>query len=148
VPIFGQLYLKVVIARFSRTLGALVRTGVPMLQALDVTNKTVRNSVVSRAINNVYSAISEGQSLTEPLKASGVFPPAMIQMMSLGEQSGNLDQMLSEVASFYEREVDYAIKNLTTALEPALLLTMGMMVAFIALSILLPIFNLIKIFRR
>ena len=148
LPFFGQLYLKLIVARFSRTLGALVKSGVPILEALHVTEKTVRNSVISRVIDNIHSAISEGQPLAEPFKASGVFPATVIQMVSLGEKSGKLNQMLIEVAQFYDREVDYTIKNITTALEPLLLLGMGLMVAFIALSVLLPIFNLIKVFRR
>jgi type IV pilus assembly protein PilC len=148
LPLFGQLYLKLIVARFTRTLGALVKSGVSILEALSVTEKTVGNSVISRVIDNIRSAITEGQSLTKPFKASGVFPPTVIQMVSLGEKSGKLDQMLTEVASFYDREVDYTIRNITTALEPLLLLAMGAMVAFIALSVLLPIFNLIKVFRR
>lgn len=148
LPLFGQLYLKLIVARFSRTLGALVKSGVSILEALSVTEKTVGNSVISRVIDNIRSAITEGQSLTEPFKASGVFPATVIQMVSLGEKSGKLDQMLIEVANFYDREVDYTVRNITTALEPLLLLAMGAMVAFIALSVLLPIFNLIKVFRR
>lgn len=148
LPLFGQLYLKLIVARFSRTLGALVKSGVSILEALSVTEKTVGNSVISRVIDNIRSAITEGQSLAEPFKASGVFPATVIQMVSLGEKSGKLDQMLIEVADFYDREVDYTIRNITTALEPLLLLTMGAMVAFIALSVLLPIFNLIKVFRH
>jgi type IV pilus assembly protein PilC len=148
LPLFGQLYLKLIVARFSCTLGALIKSGVSILEALSVTEKTVGNSVISRVIDNIRSAITEGQSLTEPFKASGVFPPTVIQMVSLGEKSGKLDQMLTEVAQFYDREVDYTIRNITAALEPLLLLAMGVMVAFIALSVLLPIFNLIKVFRH
>jgi type IV pilus assembly protein PilC len=148
LPLFGQLYLKLIVARFSRTLGALVKSGVSILEALSVTEKTVGNAVISRVIDNIRLAITEGQSLAEPFKASGVFPPTVIQMVSLGEKSGKLDQMLIEVADFYDQEVDYTIRNITTALEPLLLLGMGLMVAFIALSVLLPIFNLIKVFRR
>jgi len=147
-PLFGELYLKVIISRFSRTLGTLIKSGTPILEALQVTEHTIRNSVVSRVMQNISSAITEGQSITEPFKASGIFPATVVQMVSLGEQSGKLDEMLQEVASFYDTEVDYTIKNITTALEPLLLLTMGAMVAFIALSVLLPIFNLVKVFRR
>lgn len=148
LPLFGQLYLKIIIARFSRTLGTLVKSGIPILEALYVTEKTVGNTAISRIIQNIHSAITEGQSLTEPFKASGVFPPTVVQMVSLGEKSGKLDEMFIELASFYDSEVDYTIKNATTALEPLLLLVMGTMVAFIALSVLLPIFNLIKVFRH
>ena len=147
MPLFGQLYLKVIISRFTRTLGALTRSGVSILEALYVTEKTVANAVISRVIRNIHSSITEGQSLVEPFRASGVFPSAVVQMVSLGEQSGRLDEMLSGVASFYDQEVEYTIRNVTVALEPLLLLAMGGMVAFIALSVLLPIFNLIKVFR-
>jgi len=146
-PLLGEFYLKVIVSRFSRTLGALVKSGVPILEALSVTEKTVTNVVVSGIVQNIRSAITEGQSLTEPFKASGIFPQMMIQMISLGEKSGRLDQMLTEVASYYDREVEHITKNITVALEPMLLLVMGTIVAFIALSVLLPIFNLIKVFR-
>jgi len=148
LPVFGQFYLKVTVARFSRALGALIKSGIPILEALYVTEKVVKNSVISRVIENIRSAITEGQSLSEPFKASGVFPQPVIQMVTLGEKSGKLDQMLLEVSAFYDQEVDYTIKNLTATLEPLLLLVMGGMVAFIALSVLLPIFNLIKVFRH
>lgn len=147
MPLLGDLCVKVIISRFARTLGALIRSGIPILEALDVTARTVKNKVINRAITNIYSAVTEGQPLADPFKASGVFPATVVQMVSLGEKSGNLDKMLFEVAEFYEHEVDYAVKNLTTALEPMLLLAMGLMVAFIALSVLLPIFNLIKVFK-
>lgn len=148
LPLFGQLYLKVAVARFCRGLGELIKSGVPILEALYVTEKVIRNSVIAHVIDNIRSAITEGQSLTAPFKASGVFPPTVVQMVSLGEKSGKLDAMLLEVSAFYDQEVDYTIKNLTSVLEPALLLVMGGMVAFIALSVLLPIFNLIKVFRQ
>lgn len=148
LPLFGELYLNVIVSRMCRTLGAMVKSGVTMLEALYITSKTVRNLVVRRVLENVRSAISEGQPLSEPFRASGVFPQTVIQMISTGEKSGNLDQMLMEISTFYEEEVDYDIKNLTTALEPLLLLVMGAMVAFIALSVLLPIFNLVKVFKH
>lgn len=148
LPVFGELYLNVIVSRMCRTLGAMVKSGVPILAALYVTSKTINNLVVRRVIENVRLSISEGQPLSEPFRASGVFPTTVIQMISVGEKSGNLDQMLLEVASFYEEEVDYAIKNITTALEPMLLIAMGGAVAFIALSVLLPIFNLVKVFKH
>lgn len=148
MPLFGPLYLNVVVSRMCRTLGEMVKTGVPILEVLYVTSKTIDNLVIRRVLENVRLAISEGQPLGGAFKASGVFPSTVIQMISLGEKSGQLDQMLTEVASFYDEEVDYKIKNLTTALEPLLLLVMGSMVGFIALSILLPIFNLVKVFKH
>ncbi|HNX91157.1 MAG TPA: type II secretion system F family protein [Candidatus Omnitrophota bacterium] len=148
LPLFGELYLKVIVSRFARSLGALLKAGVPVLEALSVTEKVIGNSVIVRVVENVRTAVIAGKPLSEPFRASGVFPPTIVQMMTVGEQSGKLDDMLVEVADFYDREVDYSIKNVTTALEPLLLLAMGGMVAFIALSVLMPIFNLIKVFRH
>ncbi len=148
MPLFGQLYLKLMVSRFARTFGALTTSGVSILEALSVTEKTVTNKVITKIIQNIRNAITEGESLTEPFRASGVFPPMVIQMVSAGEKTGKLDQMLSDVATFYDQEVEYTVRNITTALEPLLLLGMGIMVAFIALSVLLPIFNLIKVFRH
>jgi type IV pilus assembly protein PilC len=148
LPLFGQLYLKVVIAQFARTLGGLVRSGVAMVEALNVTEKTVANLVVKNVIRNVRDSIVKGESLSGPFKASGIFPVMVIQMISIGEKTGKLEQMLFDVAEFYDREIEYAIRNMTAVLEPVLLLIMGSMVAFIALSVLLPIFNLIKVFRH
>jgi len=147
VPIFGQLYLKIITSRMTLTLGELIKSGIPILEALSVTEKTVSNKVVSKVLQNIRVAITEGQSLTEPFKNSGVFPPMVVQMIALGEKTGDLDRMLLEVANYYDQETDRMIKSLVTALEPLLLLIMGGMVAFIALSVLLPIFNLVKVFR-
>lgn len=148
MPLFSGLYSNIIVSRMCRTLGEMVKSGVPILEALYVTSKTISNTVIRRVVENVRLAISEGKPLGESFKASGVFPQTVIQMVAMGEKSGRLDQMLIDVASFYDEEVDYAIKNITTALEPLLLLGMGSMVAFIALSVLLPIFNLVKIFKR
>ncbi len=147
-PFFGELYLKVIVARFCRTLSAMIRSGVPMLEALYVSGNTVGNTVIRKVVDSVRTAVTQGQSLAEPFRTSGIFPPTVVQMIALGQKSGKLDDMLQEVASSYDQEVDYTIKNITTTLEPVLLLIMGAMVAFIALSILLPIFNLVKVFRR
>jgi len=147
LPIFGKLYVKIQIARFSRTLSALTSSGITLLQGLVVVEKTISNVVMRRAIQNIRLSITEGRSLVEQFKASGFFTPMVVQMVATGEKTGKLDQMLEEVAAFYEPEIEYTIKNLTTLLEPIMLLTMGVMVAFIALSVLLPIFKLMKVFR-
>jgi type IV pilus assembly protein PilC len=147
VPIFGELYNKIQVSRFTRILSALISSGIPLLQALTVVEKTVTNVVIRRSIQNIGSAITEGQPLVNQFKVSGMFSPMVVQMISTGEKSGKLDQMLEEIASFYDPEIEYTIKNLTALLEPFMLLTMGIIVAFIALSVLLPIFNLIKVFR-
>lgn len=147
VPIFGPLYSKIQIARFARVSSALIASGIPILETLRVVEKIMTNYAIQKAVGDIKAAISQGHSLVEPFKASGLFSPMVIQMISTGEKSGNLDQMLKEIANFYEPEVEYTIKNLTSLLEPFMLLTMGLMVGFIALSVLLPIFNLIKVFR-
>lgn len=147
VPIFGDLYNKIQVSRFCRILAALISSGIPLLQALIVVEKTVTNVVIRKALQSIRAAIAEGSPIANQFKASGMFSPMVIQMISTGEKSGKLDQMLEEVASFYDPEIEYTIKNLTSLLEPFMLLIMGGLVAFIALSVLLPIFNLIKVFR-
>lgn len=148
LPIFGSLYQKVLITRFTRTLGSMLRTGVPMLEAISVSEKTLNNVVFQRAIQRTYNAVSEGKSFADTLAASNLFPHMVIQLVSVGEKTGQLDAMLQESADFYEPEIEMNIRNFTTLLEPVLLLTMGIVVGFIALSVLLPIFQLIHVFRR
>ncbi len=147
VPIFGKLYSKVQISRFARTLSVLTSSGIPILQGLGVVEKTATNVVIRRAIENIRMAISEGRPLVEQFKSSGLFSPMVVQMISTGEKTGELDRMLEEISSFYDPEIEYTIKNLTSLLEPLMLLAMGFIVAFISLSVLLPIFNLIRVFR-
>ncbi len=148
IPIFGTLILKVTIARFTRTISTLLRSGVPILEALRVVENTISNVVVRRVIRDIQVAISGGQDLVEPFRLSGLFPPLVIQMVSAGEKSGKLESMLEDIANFYDLEINYTVRNLTSLLEPILLLSMGAMVAFIALSVLLPIFNLVRVFRQ
>ncbi len=147
VPIFGPLYTKIQVSRFTRTLSTLVASGVPILQALAVVEKTISNVLIQKAIQDIRVAIASGSPLVEPFRRSGLFSPMVVQMVAIGEKSGSIDRMLEEVSKFYEPEIDYTIKNLTALLEPFMLLSMGLMVAFIALSVLLPIFNLMKVFK-
>ena len=148
LPLFGALILKVLVARLCRSVAALTKSGIPVLDALGVVEATFSNAVLQRIIGNVRLAISQGQSLTEPFKASGLFPAMVIQLINTGERGGRLDEMFDQIAAFYEPEVETTVRNLTSLLEPAMLLGMGLVVAFIALSVLLPIFNLISIIRR
>lgn len=147
MPVFGPFYLKTTTARFTRILSMLIESGVPLLEALLVTEKTINNVVISQVVGRVRLAVSSGQPLSEPFKTSAVFPPMVIQMISAGEKSGRIDMMLADVASYYDQEIEYLLKNVPAILEPVLLLVMGGTVLFIALSVLLPIFNLIKVFR-
>jgi type IV pilus assembly protein PilC len=147
VPVFGPLYAKIQVSRFARTLSTLTSSGVPILQALSVVEKTITNVVIQKAVQDIRVAIASGSSLVEPFRASGLFSPMVVQMVAIGEKTGTIDRMLEEVAKFYDPEIEYTIKNLTSLLEPFMLLAMGLMVAFIALSVLLPIFNLMKVFK-
>jgi type II secretory pathway component PulF len=148
IPLFGPFYLKILIAQFAHTLGSLVKSGVPILEALRVTERTVTNLHVRKIIADVQVAISHGESLSDSFKKSGLFPVMVIQMISVGEKTGKLEQMMNELANFYDQEIEYAIRDTTAILEPMLLLVMGSGVAFIALSVLMPIFNLVKVFRH
>lgn len=147
VPVFGPLYTKIQVSRFTRTLATLTASGVPILQSLAVVEKTITNVLIQKAVQDIRVAIASGSSLVEPFRKSGLFSPMVVQMVAIGEKSGSIDRMLEEVSKFYDPEIEYTIKNLTALLEPFMLLSMGMMVAFIALSVLLPIFNLMKVFK-
>ena len=143
MPLFGTINRTVVMARFSRTLGTLVHSGVPILQSLEVVSKAVNNVIMTQAISAVRTSIREGEGISGPLAASGIFPPMVVQMVSVGERTGALDAMLSKVADFYDTEVEYAVSGLTSILEPALIMVMGGVVGFVVISFYLPLFNLI-----
>jgi len=143
VPVFGPLVRKVTISRFTRTLGTLITSGVPIMQALEVVAKAVENKVVSQAIENVRSSIREGESIAIPLQASGLFPPMVVQMTSVGEETGTLDNMLQKVADFYDAEVETTLAQLTSILEPLLIMFLGFVVGFIVLSFYMPLYQLI-----
>ncbi|UCD54782.1 MAG: type II secretion system F family protein [Candidatus Omnitrophota bacterium] len=148
VLVLGPLHRKAAISGFARTFGTLSASGVPILESLDITKDVVGNEVLSRVIASARKAVEKGQNLSEPLKISEEFPPDVIQMISVGEESGSLDRMLNKIADFYDMSVGYAIKKLTTILEPLFLVVMGCMVGFIMASMLLPIFDMIKILKR
>ncbi len=143
MPLFGPINRNVVMTRFSRTLGTLTNSGVPILQALDVVAKAVDNVVVSQAVSAVRASIREGETIAGPLQASGIFPPMVVQMVSVGERTGALDTMLAKVADFYDTEVEYAVAGLTSILEPALIMVLGGIVGFIVIAFYLPLFNLV-----
>lgn len=142
VPVFGTMLRKVAVAKFSRTLGTLIKSGVPILQALDTVGKTSGNKVIENAINTARESIREGERMAEPLKRTGVFPPMVIQMVGIGEETGNLDTMLNKIADFYDQEVDVAVKGLTSMIEPMIMVVMGVVVGAIVLSMFLPMFSL------
>jgi type IV pilus assembly protein PilC len=143
LPVVGILMRKIAVARFTRTLGTLISSGVPILEGLDITAKTAGNAVVERALNKVRRSLEEGKSLTDPLKESEVFPGMVTQMIAVGEQTGAMDAMLQKIADFYEEEVDAAVKDLLTALEPIMIVFLGVVVGGVVISMYLPLFSLI-----
>jgi type IV pilus assembly protein PilC len=142
-PIIGPIFLKIAIARFSRTLSTLLSSGVPILQSLDITARTAGNVVIETAILNVRSAVEQGKSFVEPLRAADIFPHMVSQMVGIGEQTGALDAMLGKIADFYESEVDAAIANLLTLIEPVLIGFLGVTIGSIVIAMYLPMFSLI-----
>ncbi|TET41003.1 MAG: type II secretion system F family protein, partial [Elusimicrobia bacterium] len=147
-PLFGPLLRKVAVAKFTRTFGTLVKSGVPILQALETVAKTSGNRVVEKAVLAAKDAIREGERISDPLKASGVFPPMVTQMISVGEETGNLDAMLSKIAEFYEQEVDAAVSGLTSLIEPVVVVFMGVIIGAIAIAMYMPMFQLGAIVGR
>jgi type IV pilus assembly protein PilC len=143
VLVFGPLMRKVTISRFTRTLGTLITSGVPIMQALEVVAKAVENKIVAQAIDNVRNSIREGESIALPLQASGLFPPMVVQMTAVGEETGTLDTMLQKVADFYDAEVESTLAQLTSILEPLLIMFLGFVVGFIVLSFYMPLYQLI-----
>lgn len=142
LPMFGVLLRKVAIAKFSRTFGTLIKSGVPILQALDTVAKTAGNKVVEKAILDAREAIREGERIADPLRKSSVFPPMVIQMIAVGEETGNLDTMLSKIADFYDEEVDQAVKGLTSMIEPIIIVVMGLVIGSIVVAMFMPMFEL------
>lgn len=142
LPVVGNVLRKIAIARFTRTMGTLLQSGVPILDALEVVARSSGNVIVEEAIMYSRAKISEGKSLADPLMETKVFPSMVVQMISVGEQTGALDQMLSKIADFYEEEVDVAVSALTSLIEPALMVVVGAMVGVVLVSMYLPIFSL------
>jgi type IV pilus assembly protein PilC len=142
-PVLGNLIKKSSIARFTRTLGTLLSSGVSILEALDITAKTSGNMVISNAIRKSVISIAEGDTITGPLKETGVFPPMVTQMISVGEKTGGLDEMLSKIADFYDDEVDAAVTALTSIIEPIIIVFMGVVIGGILIAMYLPMFDII-----
>ena len=144
LPIFGSLFHKIAISRFSRTLGTLLNSGIPLLQSLDIVKNVVANKVIYKAIEDSSQNISEGADIATPLKKSKMFPPIVIHMVATGEKSGKLEDMLLKVAESYDSETDSTIKALTSLMEPIMIVAMGIAVGFVVIAILLPIFDMTK----
>ncbi len=145
IPILGSVIRKGAVARFTRTLGTLIASGVPILNGLEITARTAGNKVIERAVLQTKQSISEGNTIAEPLKRSGVFPPMVVQMIGVGEQTGALDEMLDKVADFYDSEVDTAVDALTAAIEPIMIVVMGAVVGGMLIAMYLPMFKLVTV---
>lgn len=146
-PVFGPLFSKINLSRFCRMLAAMLRSGIPILEALTISSVTVGNKVISRVILDVRKEVSQGKSLAEPMKGSRIFPPIAIAMVAIGEKAGSLGGMLNKVADYFDRESDYTIKNLTPLLEPILILGLGLLLMVFALGIFMPMWDLIRVFK-
>lgn len=142
MPVFGYLLRRMEVARFGRTLGTLLRSGVPVLQALDIVREVVTNQVIGRAVSEVQVGVREGAGMSGPLGRSGVFPPLALQMIAVGEDTGKLDEMLLTTADYFDREVRNEVKRLTSLLEPVMILVMGLVVGFMVISMLMAVFSI------
>ena len=142
LPVFGMLLRKVAVAKFTRTMGTMLASGVAILEALDIVAKTAGNRTIEKAIYNVRSGIAEGRTMADPLNESGVFPPMVCQMISVGESTGALDAMLEKIADFYDEEVDQAVDNMTALIEPIMLVFLGVTIGGLVIAMYLPIFKM------
>jgi type II secretory pathway component PulF len=148
LPVFGILFQKVALSRFARVFGALQKSGLSMMLTLDIASEVVGNVVLARAVEEMRESLRAGQGIVRPIETSNLFPPLVVQMVSVGEETGQLDVMLDKVSDYYDTDVEYAIKNLSTMIEPILLLFIGGMVLFLALGIFLPMWNMMNLFQR
>ena len=144
VPLFGDVQRKTAISRFTRTLGTLVTSGVPILQALNITRETAGNAIISDAIIKVHDAVKEGESMVAPLESSNVFPPMVISMVDVGEETGQLPEMLLKIADVYEDEVDNSVSALTSMLEPIMIVILALVVGTIVMALFMPLIEVIK----
>jgi len=148
IPVFGPLVVKLSMSRFTRITGALMRSGINMIQVLDLASGGAGNTLIARTIENIKVSVNEGKGMTEPMKVSGMFPPVVIQMVDVGEKTGKMDELLLHVANYYDQQSDHTINNLTTLIEPMLIFVLGCAVLFMALGIFLPMWNMMKLFTR
>src|SRR3990172_192620 len=147
LPVFGQLNTKLAVARFTRTFGTLVASGVPILQGLEIVSETANNEVIARAVKDTRASIKEGETIAKPLASSPIFPPMVVQMISVGEETGALDSMLRKIADFYDEEVAAMVEALTSLIEPLMIAIMGVIIGGIIVSLYLPMFKLITLIK-
>lgn len=145
MPVLGQLFRKVAVAKFTRTLSTLVKSGVPILVSLEIVGKTAGNTVIEKAVESVRNGIREGENIADPLAKSGAFPPMVVRMIKVGEQTGELEKMLTKIADFYEDQVDVAVSGLTSLIEPLIISFLGIVIGGIVIAMFLPVFKLTEI---
>ncbi|MBI4358774.1 MAG: type II secretion system F family protein [Candidatus Omnitrophica bacterium] len=142
MPIFGSLFLKVAVSKFSRTLSTLVKSGVPILGALDIVGKTAGNRLIELMISDVRNSIKEGESISVPMSKKKIFPPMVVRMVAVGEETGELDKMLAKISDFYDVQVDTAVDGLTSMIEPLVIAFLGIVIGGIVIAMFLPILTL------
>jgi type IV pilus assembly protein PilC len=147
VPVFGSLFHKTALARFSSTLSVLLQSGVPILQSLDIVSETVNNQIISKAVHDVQGSVREGESIAKPLGRHDVFPPMVVQMLSVGEETGSVDSMLAKVAAFYDSEVTATVDALTSLIEPLMIAVIGGAVGLAVIALYLPMFRIINLIK-
>jgi type II secretory pathway component PulF len=148
LPIFGTLFQKVALSRFARVFSSMQKSGLSMMLTLEIAGEVTGNVVISRVVDEMRDSLRDGKGLLKPMEASGLFPPLVIQMMAVGEETGQIDTMLSKVSDYYDMDVEYTLRNLSTMIEPILLFFVGIMVLFIALGIFMPMWNMISLFKK
>lgn len=148
LPVFGVLFRKVALSRFARVFSAMQKSGLSMMLTLEVTAETVGNVVIARTVQDMRDSLRDGKGLRAPMETSGLFPPLVIQMIAVGEEVGSIDVMLEKVSDYYDRDVEYTLRNLSTMIEPILLFFVGGMVLFLALGVFLPMWNMISLFKK
>ncbi len=147
MPVFGPIFRKTALSRFARIFGTLTRSGLPILQTLEIVSKTVGNVVIARVVENIRESARQGRGIVQPMRVSKTFPPIVIQMVAIGEQTGQMEEMLMKVSDYYDMEVEYSLRNLSASLEPILLVGIGGLVLLMALAIFMPWWNLIHVFQ-
>jgi type II secretory pathway component PulF len=145
IPLFGPIISMLVMSRFARTMSILIRSGLPILQVLDMVSRTVGNAAVSRTVDEIAANVREGKSISAPMGLSKLFPPIVVQMVAVGEDTGKIDELLMKVSEYYDQQSDYSMKNLSTMIEPVFVLILGVMVLIMALAIFLPMWNLASV---
>jgi MSHA biogenesis protein MshG len=148
IPVFGALFLKIAMTRFTKMSSIMIASGIPILNVLEIVKGAVGNKIISDSVDNIIAGITEGESMALSMKASGLYPGIVTQMVKVGEDTGKLDQLLMNVGEYYDTQIDYTVKNLAVLVEPMLIVALGAMVLFLALGIFLPMWNLASLYMK